>query len=135
MEDSYAAVALYAGLNGLILFALALNAGSRRGGQNALEPGAMGDAKLTRAIRAHGNFAEYAPFVLGLLLALAACGTAALSIHILGGVFTLGRVAHAFGMMQMKHPNALRFVGSASTGLVLLGGGALCIVRFAEALS
>lgn len=135
MDDSFAALALYAGLNAILLVALAINAGIRRAPQNAIQPGAMGEGALTRAIRAHGNFTENAPLALIVLAGLALTNTAALPIHVLGATFTIGRVAHAFGMMQAKHPNALRFIGNVLTWLALLGGGALCLLRFAEALS
>jgi uncharacterized membrane protein YecN with MAPEG domain len=135
MDSSFAAVALYAGLNALILLVLAYNVGSRRGAQNALDPGATGDAALTRAIRAHANFAEYAPVALITLVALALTDTAALSIHVIGGAFTFGRVLHAIGMMRKTHPNAIRFAGNLITGLVLLGGGGLCLLRFYQALA
>lgn len=134
-DDPFAALALYVGLNALLLLALSLNVGLRRGGQNAIEPGATGDGVLTRAIRAHGNFTENAPIVLLMLAALALANTAALPIHVLGAAFTLARVFHALGMMQAKHPNALRFIGNIVTFLVLLGGGALCILRFIEAFT
>jgi len=135
VSDGYAAVALYVGLNALLLLALAYNVGARRGAQKALEPGATGDAALMRAIRAHGNFAEYAPVALLILAALALNNTAALPVHILGAAFTIGRVLHAIGMMRETHPNAVRFFGNLLTGLVLLLGGGLCVLRFYEALT
>jgi uncharacterized protein len=132
MNDSFAAVALYAGLNALLLVVLAINAGVRRSGQN-IQPGAMGEGALTRAIRAHGNFSENAPIALLLLTALALTNTAALPIHARGATFTIGRVAHALGMMRAKHPNVLRLIGNVLTWLALLGGAGLCLLRFAEA--
>jgi len=120
------AVALYTGANAIILFALALNVGARRGKQGQLEPGATGDRVLVRAIRAHGNFTEYAPVVLLLLVMLALLGASAEIVHALGATFTLGRISHVFGMMQEKHPNAARFIGNLTTGLVLLAGAAAC---------
>jgi len=132
MNDSFAAVALYAGLNAVLLVVLAINAGIRRSG-DAIQPGTMGEGALTRAIRAHGNYTENAPLALIVLVALALTNTAALPIHVLGATFTIGRVAHAFGMMNPKHPNVLRFIGNIMTWLALLGGGSLCLLRFAEA--
>jgi uncharacterized protein len=127
--DALTAVALYVGLNALLLLVLAYNVGSRRGAQNQLQPGDMGDSTLTRAIRAHANFAEHAPIVLLLLLVLALVGAAPLWLHLFGGLFTAGRVVGAFGMMRAKHPNALRFTGNLVTGLALLiGGGAAVVV-------
>lgn len=135
MNESFGAVALYIGLNAILLVVLAINAGARRGAQKAIEPGAVGDGTLTRAIRAHANFTENAPIALLLLVALAATNTAPLPIHVLGGSFLVARIAHAFGMMQAKHPNALRFIGNVGAWLVLLGGGGLCLLRFFETLS
>lgn len=120
-------VALYVGLNALLLLALAYNVGSRRGAQGQLQPGDMGDATLTRAIRAHANFAEHAPMVLLLLLVMAWLGVGPAWLHAFGATFTAGRAMGAVGMMRPKHPNALRFTGNAATGLALLGGGAVLI--------
>lgn len=125
----------YFALNSLLLLALAINVGARRGAQNALEPGAVGDAKLVRAIRAHANFAEYAPFAMILLVLLALVDAPASAIHALGGGFTFGRVLHAFGMMRTKHPNSVRFIGNAATGLVLLIGPALLVFYAAAGAS
>lgn len=119
--------AIYAALNALLMFGLALNVGLRRGAQKQLQPGDMGDALLTRAIRAHANFAEYAPLVLLLVLAMALLGAPAGWVHALGGGFTAGRVCHAFGMMGDKHPNAVRFVGNLLTGMALLVGATACL--------
>jgi uncharacterized membrane protein YecN with MAPEG domain len=127
-EQAIAAVALYVGLNALVLLALAYNVGSRRGAQKQLQPGDMGDAVLTRAIRAHANFAEHAPLVLLLLLILALLGFEPVWLHLYGGLFTAGRVIGAFGMMREKHPNALRFTGNLATGLALLVGGGAAII-------
>ena len=122
-SHTVAIVALYVGLNALLLLALAYNVGARRGAQRQLQPGDMGDAVLTRAIRAHANYAEHAPVVLLLLLVLAFLGFQSLWLHLYGATFTIGRVIGAFGMMRDKHPNALRFIGNLATGLALLGGG------------
>jgi uncharacterized membrane protein YecN with MAPEG domain len=122
-----AIVAFYVGLNALLLLALAYNVGARRGAQKQLQPGDVGDAKLTRAIRAHGNYTEHAPLVLLVLLMLASLGFDELWLHLYGAGFTLGRIVGAFGMMRDKHPNALRFTGNLATGLALLIGGAAAI--------
>jgi hypothetical protein len=120
--------ATYAALNALLLFGLALNVGLRRGAQKQLQPGDTGDASLTRAIRAHANFAEYAPVVLLLLLAIVLLDGPAVWLHALGAGFTVGRLFHVFGMMRAKHPNWVRFVGNLATGLTLLLGAAACLL-------
>lgn len=129
--QSIAIVALYIGLNALLLLVLAYNVGSRRGAQGKLQPGDMGDGALTRAIRAHANFAEHAPMVLLLLLVLALLGADPLLLHLYGAIFTIGRIIGAIGMMRPDHPNALRFTGNAITGLALLIGGAVAIASAA----
>jgi uncharacterized membrane protein YecN with MAPEG domain len=63
--------ALFAGLLAPLYIVLALRViGSRRSARVALGDG--GDPALTRRMRVHANFAEYAPFTL-LLMGLAAC--------------------------------------------------------------
>jgi hypothetical protein len=128
-RSSIAVAAFYVGLNALLLLGLAYNVGSRRGSQGQLQPGDMGDAALTRAIRAHGNFAEHAPVVLLLLLVMALLDFEPLWLHVLGATFTVGRAIGAFGMMRQKHPNALRFTGNLVTGLALLIGGVALVWR------
>lgn len=128
-QQALATVALYVGVNAILLLVLAYNVGSRRGSQGQLQPGDTGDAVLTRAIRAHGNFAEYAPTVLLLLVVLALLGFEPLWLHLYGATFTVGRVIGAVGMMRDKHPNAMRFAGNLVTGLALLGGGVAAIAR------
>ena len=127
MEPGLRIWAVYAALNALLMFGLALNVGLRRGAQKQLQPGDMGDAMLTRAIRAHANFAEYAPLVLALLLGIALLDGPSEWVHVLGAGFTLGRLLHVFGMMLDKHPNAIRFIGNLTTGLALLLGAAGCL--------
>ncbi|MEJ0058775.1 MAG: MAPEG family protein [Terricaulis sp.] len=127
---SLAVAALYIGLCALFLLVLSLNVGLRRGSQKALEPGATGDGALIRAIRAHGNFAEFAPTVLLILLALSLLQTPQLTLHVLGAGFLIARLFHTLGMQAERHPNALRLIGNIGTWLVLLIGGALCILAF-----
>jgi uncharacterized membrane protein YecN with MAPEG domain len=63
-------IALHIGANAFIPIALALNVCTCRDAQGKLDPGAVGDAALTRAAGAHGKFTEYAPLVLPMLLGL-----------------------------------------------------------------
>ena len=128
MSQPISIALFYVALNALLMFGLALNVGLRRGAQNQLQPGDMGDALLTRAVRAHANFAEYAPLVLLLLLGMAMLGAPSIWLHILGAAFTVGRVLHVFGMMLDKHPNPIRFIGNLTTGLALLVGAFACLV-------
>lgn len=119
-----AAVAIYAGLNLLLLMALGLNVSmNRRKTQTSLGDG--GDEAITRAVRAHGNHAEWFPgFIIGLTLA-ALTATPGYAIHILGAAFTLGRVLHAWGLLSTSGVSFGRFAGSVITLLsyLVLGAG------------
>jgi len=121
------ATAIYTALNALILLVLSYNVGQHRARTNSLTPGAMGDDILVRAIRAHGNAAEYMPLALLMLFLLALLGAPLLLIHALGIGLTAGRVFHAAGMFREKHPNAVRFTGNLLTGLVYLIGPLACL--------
>ena len=120
MSPDVAIVGIYAALNGILILVLSYLVGHHRGRLGALEPGAAGDATLTKAVRAHGNATEYIPTALLLLLILALLSAPGYLLHGLGASFTFGRVAQAAGMMRDKHPNAVRFTGNLLTGLVYL---------------
>lgn len=117
-------VAIYAGLNMLLLMALGLNVSmNRRATQTSLGDG--GHEKVTCAVRAHGNHAEWFPgFIVGLLIA-ALMGIPAYAIHAVGVAFTLGRVLHAWGLLSNAGASFGRLVGSLLTLLsyLVLGVG------------
>jgi uncharacterized membrane protein YecN with MAPEG domain len=121
-------VAVYAALNALLILLLAFNVGQNRARSDALAPGAVGDAKTVRAIRAHGNATEFIPLAIIVLLILALMQASSWLLHALGGAFTVGRVLQALGMLRERHPNALRFVGNLLTGLVYLASAVSCLL-------
>ena len=61
--------------------------------------GDSGDETLRRRIRAHGNFAEYAPMALILLGLVEGLGTARGAVLGLAIAFSFARVVHAVGML------------------------------------
>jgi len=92
--------------------------------------GASPDDMLERAVRAHGNLAEYAPIMLILLYLLEALpGTSVTptTLHVLGGSFLLGRLMHriCFGFMTSSMP--LRIGGTALTLFPLMGAAILLL--------
>lgn len=121
----------YVGLLAFLYLALSVNVvRNRRRHRVAL---GMGDVPaLTRAIRAHGNFAEYVPFCLVVLGLLAAGGLAAPVLHALGGLLVAGRLLHAYSVL-VHEPRRGRFglrVAAMSLTFTVLGvGGFLLIVR------
>lgn len=81
-----------------------------------------GDELLQRAIRVHGNFAEYVPFALLLLGMAELNGLGGVWVHILGVMLLCGRALHAYGVSKPKEDLRIRIAGMAMTFSVLLIG-------------
>jgi uncharacterized membrane protein YecN with MAPEG domain len=79
-----------------------------------------GNEALARRMRAQLNFVENTPFVLILAGVIEMTGKAGPWLAIVGSIYMLARVAHAFGMDKVT-PNALRGVSVLVTMLTLLG--------------
>lgn len=62
---------------------------------------------VERAVRAHGNFAEYVPFALLLMALLETGNLPDWALHVLGTGLVAGRVLHAWGIS--REPENLRF--------------------------
>ncbi len=77
--------------------------------------------ELERAVRIHGNFAEYVPFALLLLAFLESGGGAWWAVHLAGAGLLIARVSHALGLNQTSGRSAGRFSGVIATWLVILG--------------
>ncbi len=119
--------AIYAGINILLLLVLAvLVVGGRR--KHKITLGDGGNTDFSRAIRAHGNAAEYIPAGLVGILMLALMEPAAplWLLHASGISLTLGRIIHAIGL-HTGTLNAGRMGGMVLTWLAyaLIGGGLL----------
>ncbi|HEX5792207.1 MAG TPA: MAPEG family protein [Rheinheimera sp.] len=120
--------ALYAALLGLFYIALSVKVvGKRR--QFRIGIGSNGEMALERAIRVHGNFAEYVPFALLLMFLAEYSGLAPLYLHILGMVLVIGRLSHAWGVRQLKEPLKFRVFGMLLTfGVMLLSALAIIVL-------
>lgn len=111
--------ALYAALLALFYIFLSFKVvGKRR--QFKIGIGSNGEMLLERAIRVHGNFAEYAPFALLLMFLAEYSGLAAVYVHILGCMLLVGRLSHAWAVRQLKEPLKFRVFGMILTLSVLL---------------
>ncbi len=84
--------------------------------------GDAGDPRLQRAIRAHGNLAEYVPMALLLLLLMELNGAEAALLHAGGGLLLLSRAVHAYGVSQAHERTGWRTAGMVGTFTVLSGG-------------
>ncbi len=107
-----------AAVAGLIFMALSVRViGVRFAGKHLIGDG--GDEALTYRIRAHGNFAEYIPLCLILMLLIEAALGARTGLWVSGVLLILGRLLHAWGMTFTK-PNKPRVFGMMLTFLVLM---------------
>jgi uncharacterized membrane protein YecN with MAPEG domain len=117
--------ALYAGVNILILLVLAVLvvAGRRK---HKIRLGDAGNEDFARAVRAHGNAAEYSPAGLVGILMLALLEPAAplWLLHASGISLTAGRILHGFGL-HTGVLNAGRMLGMVLTWIAfaLMGVG------------
>jgi uncharacterized protein len=122
--------ALYAALLGLMFIALSIKVIAKRR-QFQVGIGSKGEMALERAIRVHGNFAEYVPFALLLMFLAEYSGLAPLYLHILGVTLLLARLSHAWGVRQMKEPLKFRMFGTLLTfGVMLLSALAILVLYF-----
>ncbi|WP_233809036.1 MAPEG family protein [Paraburkholderia sp. HP33-1] len=112
---------------GLLLFGLGLSVSMMRFRERTMSGCADDpDDLLHKLVRAHGNTAEYAPFLAVLFLFLGARSPSTLTVSLIV-VATVCRCLHVVGLVAfptMAKPNPLRFVG----GLGTYGAGiALCL--------
>ena len=92
-----------------------------------------GDKTAARMIRVHGNFCENAPFAMALLILLPFIGVGSVIIHLVGGLFLAGRMAHAFGLSSNAGTSLGRVGGMLLTfSSLLIGAGSLLFAVFAR---
>jgi uncharacterized membrane protein YecN with MAPEG domain len=97
--------------------------------------GSEGDDFLHRKIRAHGNFIEYAPIFLIMLLLVEMAGLNKNFIHFFGVIFIVGRASHAYGIMiaEIKNKNFLfRQAGMFSTFFCLSSLALILLFQFIQ---
>jgi hypothetical protein len=88
-----------------------------------------GNEALTARMRAQSNFIEYTPLVLILIGLIELAVGSKLWLWVVGVVYILGRIAHAFGMdRRSPDPLRLRMIGIIVTMLVLFGLALYAIV-------
>ncbi len=109
----------YAIVLAVIFFFLSVQViNTRRTTHTSLGDGAHTD--LQRRIRAHGNFAEYVPFILGLLLLAELHFVSSWLLHVIGASLVVGRCLHWYGLTQHTKTFTWRVVGMAATLSALL---------------
>jgi uncharacterized membrane protein YecN with MAPEG domain len=111
--------ALYAGLLAVLLLVLALRI-IRLRWKLRVGIGDGGDRMMLRAVRAHGNAAEYVPITLLLLLVVELNHGNPHLLHACGVVFVGSRVLHAVGLTRSGGPSWPRTAGTVGTMSVVI---------------
>lgn len=97
-----------------------------------ISTGDGGDKVLRRRMRVFGNFTEYAPMIIGVLIACELSGVAPWKLHMLGFMGVLGRLSHAIAFQDfirsVKLHLILRQPGMLLTILSLLLGAVFLII-------
>jgi uncharacterized membrane protein YecN with MAPEG domain len=92
--------------------------------------GAGGNPTMHRAMRVHGNFAEYVPLSLVLVFLFELQGAHFFFIHLFGACLLLGRLAHAHGVSREKEDYRYRVFGMLMTFAVLAGSAVGVLVLY-----
>lgn len=119
---------LYAALLALMFVGLALAVVRQR---FKLRVG-LGDGnqpELIKAIRIHGNFAEYVPFLLVLMYLLESQQASSWQLHLLGGLTLGGRLLHLLGLLSSSGTSIPRFFGMIATFIALIVAAVLLLLK------
>jgi uncharacterized protein len=103
----------------IIFFALWINVTSNRS-KLSQSIGDGGNVDLHERIRKHGNFVEWVPMIMLLMLLAEARGTSSTWLHAAGILLTLGRVLHPFGLKADNPVHPLRIAGNMGAILAML---------------
>ena len=127
-----AITALYAAILGLVLIGLAARIARLRN-QTKIGIGYEGSDVLSRAVRAHGNFIEYAPIGLILMALIELNGAPAGLLHGLGAALVIGRLLHAWGLSGSVGVSFGRVAGSIATWATIVVGALFALYQFTAA--
>lgn len=119
--------AFYGGLLGIIFLYLSiLVIQQRRAHKVSLGDG--GDPHFEGFIRAHGNFAEYTPLIIVLMLIAEMNQANSIALHAVGVLILLGRLLHAYGLRHHVGASWQRIYGMLMTFGSLLVSSVMCIL-------
>lgn len=117
----------------ILYFVLAFNVSRLRGQtKTGIGTGADPSGPLSKAVRAHGNAAEYTPLFVALFLYFLMSGAGGWIVWV-AVIVTISRVLHAAGMLMTRTfqaaPHPLRAIGSVGTYVGGLALGAALLLR------
>lgn len=116
---TFETTALYAVPLGAIYLGLWMDIARTRGAMK-VSIGDAGDTTLLLRIRRHGNFVEWVPMVLIMMMLGEGLGAPALYLHVSGALLLLGRLVHPFWLKADNAAHLLRYLGNSSNILALL---------------
>lgn len=122
---------IYAGLLALLFLVLSVQVIRLRGHGASLGDG--GNPLLLRRIRGHGNFAEYVPFILVMMVMLELSHFSTYLLHALGVTLVVARLLHAYALSFTERFKFGRFWGTALTFILLFVCGILCLYQGIQA--
>ena len=120
----------YAALFALLFFALSVRT-LRLRKKLQIAVGDAGNKHMLRAMRVHGNFAEYVPLTLLLIFMVEGTGVPSVWVHAFCIALLAGRLSHAFGVGQVDEQFQYRVFGMAATFVALVGSALLILWRYA----
>lgn len=82
--------------------------------------GDNGDKAILQRIRCHGNFIEWVPFILVLMILAESQGAGAAWLHVAGVLTVVGRLAHPFGLKIDNAAHPLRYLGNGPNFLAVI---------------
>ena len=85
------------------------------------------DGVLQRKVRAYGNFTEYVPLGLLFVMTLELMHSPPWMLWLIGSALTIGRFAHAWGLLKTYGPSPGRAIGFFLTWFVYVVGAGSCI--------
>jgi len=119
MAVSLSITGFYTSLLALLFIGLSINI-IRLRLQNKTGIGDGGHKVLAKAVRVHGNFAEYIPMALLMLGIYEINGANPMMLHIFGAVLFIGRIFHAIGLSKSIGVTKQRQIGMLSVFIVML---------------
>ena len=109
----------YTSLITLLAIFLAYRVGIARGKSKTLL-GEGDSSSLLQAIRSHGNLVEYAPLAMIMLGLLEMSQVDDLKLHLLGSLFFISRILHAYGLSISSESTPYRVLGTIGTWVIML---------------
>lgn len=118
---------LYAGLLAFMYLVLTLRV-TRQRRQKRIGILNGDDQEMAQAVRVHGNFAEYVPLILVLMVVSELNQISSYFLHAMGIILLGSRISHAVGLTQTTRGGKCRIYGMYLTALLLSVGGGMAIV-------